>query len=168
MDTLAHFLWTFAIYWKHPRRWIAGLIGVLPDLLSFGLLFIIGIVSGVTHTNGPPSIESIPGWVFTAYNITHSLVVFTLVAVVLWFLAREWFWLIGGWLLHIIIDIPTHTTRFFPTPIFWPISSFVIDGTSWGVWWFMLLNYSAIIGVYTWLVLKVPGPKIEEKNKRCE
>lgn len=164
MDTLGHFLWTFAMYWTHAKRWIAGLVGTLPDLLSFGPFFVIGIFNGIERTSGPPSIESIPPWVFTMYDITHSLVVYGIVALVLWFMSREWFWLTLGWPLHILIDIPTHSARFFPTPFLWPISSFVFDGISWGVWWFMLLNYGALLCVYAWLMLKVPGPKKQKAS----
>lgn len=37
-----------------------------------------------------------------------------------------------AWPLHILIDIPTHTAEFFPTPFLWPVSNFHVDGISWG------------------------------------
>jgi hypothetical protein len=153
MDIFAHFLWTFAIYWQHPKRWLAGFIGMVPDLLAFGPVFIMNIFTG--H-RGVPSLSSIPSYVYAMYNITHSLVTFTILALILWFAARKWFWLLGGWLLHIIIDVPTHTNAFFPTPFLWPISTLKFSGISWGTPWFMLANYSSLFVLYAWMVWKVP------------
>ena len=159
MDIFAHFLWTFAMYWKHPKRWIAGIIGFMPDILSFGVLTVVMILTRTPMVHGARGMQSIPSYVYTLYSITHSLVTFSVVAIILWFAARDWFWLIGGWLLHILIDIPSHTAGFFPTPILWPFSDFVLSGVSWGTTWFMIANYSAIILVYTWLIWKVKGPE---------
>jgi len=40
MDVLAHFFWAFAIFFRRKKeRWLAGLFGVMPDLLSFGRIF---------------------------------------------------------------------------------------------------------------------------------
>lgn len=69
-------------------------------------------------------------------------------------MTRKWPWLMGGWVLHIIIDIPTHTKAFFATPFLWPLSNFKIDGISWGTLWFMLINYSALVLVYLLIVWK--------------
>jgi hypothetical protein len=63
-------------------------------------------------------------------------------------------WEMGGWLVHILCDIPTHSYRFYPTPIFWPLSSWKFNGFSWGVWWFMLLNYSALFIVFLIIYFK--------------
>lgn len=151
MDTLSHYLWTVAIYWQHPKRWLVGMFGALPDLMSFGIFFVQRLLTG-TMERGAPGIETIPQYVHVMYDITHSLVVFMIVAAVLWFVAREWFWLIWGWALHIIIDIPTHTAAFFPTPFLWPVSDFHLSGISWGVTWFMLMNLVGLIAVYVWLI----------------
>lgn len=157
MDILAHFLWTFAIYWQHPKRWLAGIIGFLPDILVFGPHLILSVIAG-DLVFGKPELHVIPQWVFIGYDITHSLVIFAAVAIILWFAAREWFWLSWGWALHIIIDIPTHTAEFFPTPVLWPIADIHFSGISWAAPWFMVANYAALAAVYTWLVWKVKRP----------
>jgi hypothetical protein len=36
-----------------------------------------------------------------------------------------------GWLLHIAIDIPTHSFRYYATRFLWPVSDFRIDGIAW-------------------------------------
>jgi hypothetical protein len=66
-----------------------------------------------------------------------------------------WWWLTGAlplaylaWLGHILVDIPTHSKRFFPTPFLWPISDYKVDGISWGVRWFMLANYGSLAAAY--------------------
>jgi hypothetical protein len=153
MDILAHFLWTMAMYWQHPRRFIAGIIGFLPDIFSFGVLFVERLITGGLQ-RGPPT--GIPEYVYSLYSMTHSIVICAIGMAVLWYVARNWFWLAFGWPVHIIIDIPTHTDRFFPTPLFWPLSDFVVSGISWGTGWFMLLNYGSIVTLYLWLTLKVP------------
>jgi hypothetical protein len=53
-----------------------------------------------------------------------------------------------GWALHILIDIPTHSLRFFATPFLWPLSDYRFNGISWGNRWFMLANYTALAIVY--------------------
>jgi hypothetical protein len=155
MDILAHFLWTLAIYWQHPKRYLAAVIGFLPDILSFGPHMIYSIISG-TLQFGKPELHVIPQWVFLLYDITHSIVIFAVGAALLWYFAREWFWLSWGWALHIVIDLPTHTAEFFPTPLLWPISGFTLSGISWATGWFMIANYISLAAVYVWLIWKVP------------
>ena len=64
------------------------------------------------------------------------------------------YWEMTGWMLHSMIDIPTHTRRLYPTPFLWPLSDFTIDGISWGRPWFLALNYSALVIVFLLLRLK--------------
>jgi|SRR3989344_1955576 len=150
MDTLAHGLWTYAAFHKKKYAWLGAFFGVLPDLLSFGMLFVFNIFTGNFH-RGKPALESLPDWLFSAYNMTHSLIVFAAVFLLIFFITKKWFWPMLGWPIHILIDIPTHSTRFFPTPFLWPLADYRFDGISWGTPWFMLLNYSSIIIVYFWI-----------------
>lgn len=156
MDTLSHYLWAVALYWyfRKPKKWLSGITGALPDLLSFGPLIVANLLTGFSRyePGGPPPLHSIPSWVFGAYDVTHSLVVVGIVAFALFFLARKWWWLTWGWILHILADIPTHTRAYFPTPFLWPISELTFDGFSWGQWWFVLLNYGLIAAAFTLLV----------------
>jgi hypothetical protein len=57
-------------------------------------------------------------------------------------------WAMLGWLVHILIDIPTHSYQFYPTPFLWPLSSWKFNGISWGQKWFMIANYSTIVIAY--------------------
>ncbi len=107
---------------------------------------------------GPPDPLSIPAYVYHAYNLTHSFVVWGVAFGLLWAYQRTrgkssedavtplipFF----AWPLHIMCDIPTHSLRFFPTPFLWPLSTPFYDGTPWGNRLFMMMNYSALVGVY--------------------
>ena len=147
MDIFAHGLWTYAIFHKKKYRWLATLFGILPDVLSFGILFILNLANG-NFQRGRPDINSLPKWLFASYNLTHSFVMFVFVFLIVYILTKKWFWPLTAWAIHILIDIPTHSFRFFPTPFLWPISNYMFDGISWGTSWFMLVNYSALIIVY--------------------
>jgi membrane-bound metal-dependent hydrolase YbcI (DUF457 family) len=100
---------------------------------------------------GPPDPRTIPAYVYHAYNITHSLVIFGILAFIAWKLYGRRAWPFGAWGLHILCDIPTHSTRFFPTPYLWPFPTPFYNGHSWGNKTFMLSNYAGI--VITYLIL---------------
>jgi len=156
MDILAHFLWTFGIFFKSKDRVKAGLMGIMPDLLSFGPHMIMSLIFG-TIAFGKPDINSIPNSVFVFYSITHSLIIFSLVMLLIYFFTKRVYWFVFGWLIHILIDIPSHSKEFFPTPFLWPLSDFTFNGISWGTPWFMIINYSTLVIVYSWLIFSTKG-----------
>lgn len=107
------------------------------------------------------------------YHLSHSLIIFVGIFLLVWAIRRYWLksrqavpasgsllsaggpcWEMTGWMLHILIDIPTHTRRLYPTPFLWPLSDFTIDGISWGRPWFLALNYSSLLIVFLLLRLK--------------
>lgn len=146
MDTLAHGLWGGMIAGWKRRFGLAFMFAVGPDLSSFGALTAIRIATG-NFEPGKPSIDGLPDWLFTAYDISHSLVVAGAVWLFLWFTVR---WLavpFSGWLIHIVLDIPTHSRAYFPTPFLWPVSDYTVDGFSWAQGWFMILNYSCLLAL---------------------
>ena len=53
-----------------------------------------------------------------------------------------------GWLLHILIDIPTHSFRYYATRFLWPVSDYRIDGIAWWTPWFWAATYAALVLVY--------------------
>jgi len=161
MDIFAHGLWTYAVFHKKKYVWWATLFGILPDLLSFDILFIIYLATGTFH-RGPPPINSIPSWVYGAYNLTHSFVMFFAVFTIIFLMTKKWFWPLTAWAIHILIDIPTHSLRYFPTPFLWPISNYVFNGISWATPWFLALNYSALLIVF----LVIAHNRAKEKKLR--
>jgi len=154
VDTLAHGLWGGAGFYAGGKRKfaVAVMLGMAPDLLSFGPFFATRLgwlKSGLLGEGfGPPPLSSLPPYVFHAYNLTHSLVVWTLLFGLFWIVLRRppWIWL--AWGLHILCDIPTHDTRYFPTPYLWPFPTPFVDGIRWATPWFMAANYSALTAVY--------------------
>ncbi len=111
---------------------------------------------------GPPDAHIIPAYVTHAYNVTHSLVVWAIILVILRLVIRSpgrTLWPFGAWGLHILCDIPTHSTRFFPTPYLWPLHTPFYNGHSWGNKTFMIANYTLITLTYAflWLTHKISG-----------
>src|SRR5262245_43234787 len=127
-----------------------------PDLLSFGIFH-------VTHPgwitlrlagkiSGPPPLDMLPPYLFHAYNITHSLVVWAIVFLLIWWSTRSPPWVFGAWLLHILCDIPTYATSYFPTPFVWPLPTPSVNGIQWSTPWFMATNYISIFAVYAGII----------------
>jgi hypothetical protein len=154
MDILAHGLWGGLAFCPQGRRkyLTAVALGMAPDFFSFGLFHVthpewmVNRLAG--EISGPPPLSLLPAYVFHAYNITHSIIVWTMVVIVLWSLAKNPPWLLAVWGLHIICDIPTHATSYFPTPFLWPFSTPFVDGISWATPEFLIANYTALITAY--------------------
>jgi len=159
MDVLAHGLWGgLAFCPEGGRKYLAGMgLGMAPDLLSFGLFhlthpnWMVSRLAG--EISGPPALSILPAYVVHAYNLTHSFVVWTIVFLVLWFFDRAWRWVWAAWGLHILCDIPTHATSYFPTPFLWPFPTPFVNGISWATTEFLVANYVTLIVVYTVMVL---------------
>ncbi len=174
--------------------WRTAFWGIFPDLFAFTpllLWFGYGLLNGsidAAHLPEPQSLEpaspdtlAIMHLVNFLYSLSHSLPVFALVVASVWFfrkyvLGRNTRWTdgvfleMGGWLLHVLIDVPTHTYEYFPTPLLWPVSSWRFkEGISWHLPWFMVINYSALALIYLrfwWKsrrVLKPAPVPIDEK-----
>jgi len=179
MDTLAHGLWGGAAFGQRARsqwKW-AFILGMCPDLFSFApfILTHLGDIGErwAHHRFGPPDHRLIPAYVYHAYNVTHSLLVWAAFFALAYAVAAyrhtgvsasttpsrpyadspiRTIWPFGAWGLHILCDIPTHSTRFFPTPYLWPFHTPFVNGFRWARPSFMLANY-ALIGL-TYLVLR--------------
>lgn len=170
MDIIAHGLWTAAATRVANRSkkierpvkigW-ATFWGIFPDLFAFAPLFSFLIIEAVlgnvnlSHLSGPDSLEPSQGGAFsifrftgTLYSMSHSLIIFGLVLSIVYLLLKRFPWEMLGWLLHIAIDIPTHSYAFYPTPFLWPLSDIKLNGFSWASPWFMAVNYTAIIVAY--------------------
>lgn len=140
MDILSHGLYGGVAFGRQSKNsyWTAFGFGILPDLFAFGLPishFFFSMLSGesVDFTRTPDEgYRDIPAYVFQLYDLSHSLVVFLAVFLVVWAIRRRVWWEMFAWPLHILVDIFTHSERFFPTPFLWPISDFTVNGRQWG------------------------------------
>ncbi|OHB16532.1 MAG: hypothetical protein A2431_04285 [Candidatus Zambryskibacteria bacterium RIFOXYC1_FULL_39_10] len=129
-----------------------------PDLLSFGPFFLFNFFrfeSWFGENFVPPNSVAVPNIIHIIYSFTHSLVIYALFFALLWFLGKKSFAkLTLGWLLHILVDIPTHSAEFFPTPFLWPISNFHVDGIPWSNPVIFIPNVILIIILYSYWYLK--------------
>ncbi|MCS7184835.1 MAG: hypothetical protein NZ870_02780 [bacterium] len=153
MDTLSHGLWgAIAFGRKNKKNFIAAFtLGVAPDIISFGPFFVEWALKEFPKIHRklgePPDPSMIPEYVYQLYNITHSLIVFGLLALILKIFIKDikpFF----AWALHILCDIPTHTKKFFPTPYLWPFETPYFDGIRWGPIWFIAINYTLLFITY--------------------
>lgn len=157
MDTLAHALWTNAVFYPKyknqlkSRLW-AVFFGVAPDLAAFTPVILYSLFRGFQRFM-PEAYNSSALWPYwwarNSYNFTHSAVIFLGVFLLITVLRKgKPYWPMLGWLLHIAIDIPSHR-GFYETPFLFPLSNYKFDhGISWGHPVFMLINYSAILILY--------------------
>jgi hypothetical protein len=155
MDIVSHGLWG-AIAFGRARRWsfwLAFVIGLAPDLLSFGVLWtaaMLGFSEKPDFSHGTPPESSIPHYVHHLYNLTHSFVVFLIVFLLVWFHLKRPLWELGAWGLHVLIDVPTHSYAFFPTPVFWPLSDWKFDGWQWMTPGILIPNFVLLSLIYAW------------------
>lgn len=163
MDIISHGLYGGIAFGRKARisYWKAFFFGVVPDLASFGVLTafsVLGLVSGPDWGSGPPDPNSIPRYVHHLYDATHSLVVaFSIFGIVWWVLKRPFVEMLA-WPLHILVDMPTHSSAFFPTPFLWPFSSYTIDGISWSNPYIFFPNVIFLAVLYgVWFMRKRKG-----------
>jgi hypothetical protein len=163
MDIVAHGLWAAAAArgarMKTGRPISVGwttVWGVFPDLFAFSIPVTLALwnrLTGVAPHSAHAGPHGVPHLHLAGqlYRISHSLVIFAVVFGLVWLLARRPALAMLGWPLHILIDIVSHSARFYPTPFLWPVSSYRFGGIFWGNRWFMLANYTALTVV--WLLL---------------
>jgi len=159
MDLIAHALWAGAAASSKknlggariPVRWVVWWT-MFPDVLAFGppvaaalwlRLFGEANSSGSYGGHFPRVHFGLP-----LYQLGHSLVVFAVVyGVVAAVKPRPVVGLLG-WLLHILIDIPTHSFGYYATRFLWPLSDYRLDGISWRTPWFLACTYGGLAIVY--------------------
>ena len=161
MDIFAHALWTAAAGVSVRRRFrppihLGWLIfwGVFPDVFSFTIPAVVRIwwyATGVTphllpDAKSPPHFQ----FVWQLYYGSHSLVMFGIVFGMFWLLRKRPALELLGWVLHILIDVPTHQ-GIFALHFLWPLSSFSVSGFRWENRWFLIANYSSLLLLYSFL-----------------
>jgi len=170
MDVLSHGLWAAALAKiinfkkeKPMKVWLTAFWGIFPDVLAFAPLFAwMGFQVIIGHFNSsdftptemePTKADTLPIFQLThlLYNLTHSLLAFAIIFITMFLIFRRARWSTLGWLFHIIIDIPSHSYKFFPTPFLWPFSDWKFNGIAWANPWFLLFNY-LMLGII-WLAI---------------
>ncbi|MFC1769357.1 hypothetical protein ACFLZX_06365 [Nanoarchaeota archaeon] len=150
MDFFAHGLWSWIIFHKNKKAKLAVLFGLLPDLISFFPFFVYNMIFRELPF-GRPEINQVPEWTFTMYGIGHSLILWALIIGAIYMIYKKVPIYMFAAPIAILMDIPTHTKEFFPTPFLFPVSEWVFDGFSWGEPWFMITNYTVIIIIFAFI-----------------
>jgi hypothetical protein len=159
MEIVAHGLWAAAAAIAAKRSTtdrvsVAWTVcwAAFPDVLAFGP-YVAGAawlwLAGRFDASGldrPPVHIGLP-----LYPAGHSLIVFLLVFGITSILARRIVFEMLGWLLHILIDIPTHSFSYYATKFLWPLSDYRVDGIAWWTPWFWMATYAALVVV--WFIL---------------
>lgn len=176
MDILAHSLWVTAgakkaneSLEKGGRKKISILWSafwsIFPDIFAFGVPFLWSLYTivfqdksfgSITH-HGPSLSEGDLTFDLASYlyQFSHSIIVFILIFGVVWFLFKKPQLAMLGWLAHILIDIPSHSIQFFPTPFLFPISDYVFPyGIRWATLWFMIINYSLLLIIFLYYIFR--------------
>tara|TARA_A100001035_G_scaffold266249_1_gene249110 strand:+ start:301 stop:783 length:483 start_codon:yes stop_codon:yes gene_type:complete len=130
MDTLSHALWGKGLFGYRGHGKLAILFGSMPDLCSFGMLFLIRIIDNTLGQSGP-NVQDIPSWIIFNYNITHSFVPAFICIYCVWRYNPNIAFAMLAWPFHIVLDSPFHTKEYFPTQIFYPLTDFSFDGIHW-------------------------------------
>ena len=95
MDIFSHALYggaTFGGRKKIKNYILAFLVGMSPDLLSFGILWIgvhLGFTNGPNWPESHPSMIQIPSYIRHLYEVTHSLVIFSAAFLVIWLIRKK-------------------------------------------------------------------------------
>ena len=145
MDTISHALWGKGLFGYRKYKWLPLFFGAIPDLASFGVYFIFNlIVYPSTMKWGKPELLEIPSWVFSLYNISHSIIIAIIFIFIAYILKRDFCFSMLAWPFHIMLDFFTHSIEYFPTPIFWPISDYRFDGIPWSNSYIMIGNIVCI------------------------
>ena len=172
MDIFSHAFWTAVAsktanskikYFRGKKPinavW-AAMWGIAPDIFAFAPIFISAALVFLLGT-GDTTVFQIPHpsdmeptsknelFIFKLtrilYNLSHSAIIFAVIFALVYIAFRRVRLEMLGWLFHIVIDIPTHSYKFYPTPVLWPINGWEFNGVSWSTPWFMAVNISAII-----------------------
>ncbi len=105
------------------------------------------------------------------YPAGHSQIVFLMVFGITSFLARRIVFEMLGWLLHILIDIPTHSFSYYATRFLWPVSDYHVDGIAWWTPWFWAATYAALGVVWFmlwkrgWISVRHHGANLAEARR---
>ena len=149
MDTFSHALWGKGLFGYRKYRPLSIFFGLFPDLSSFGVLFIVKIISDpYNYKFGKPSLEELPYWVFNLYDFSHSLLIASIFLIITYFINKDIFFPMLAWPFHILLDIFTHSVAFFPTPIFWPLLDYKFDGIPWSNPYIWFSNIAGIILIF--------------------
>jgi hypothetical protein len=154
MDTLSHALWGYGLFGhtkQGRKRFVktALFFGAMPDLISFGVFLVQRLLKGNWQPGAPP-LATIPDWLYFNYSLGHSFVVSFAVILLVAIKYRQLAFAMLAWPFHIVLDFPFHSFAYFPTPMFWPLSDYKIDGIPWSNWYIWWPNVILLVLLLTY------------------
>ena len=171
MDILAHGLWACVGLvwaqrrWHLKRRTVIATVGlaVLPDLVHLLPILAWALFGGGSFAAVRAYALALPGYepVFPTligllsdhlHCVMHSAVVAGALTLLLRAMMGVWWIPLLGWWSHIVIDVFTHSSDFYPSPVFYPFTQWGFDGLAWNTPWFMVLNYALLATAFVCLV----------------
>ena len=119
MEFILHGAWGFTIArgaTKNKKAWFVGtLLGILPDLLGAGPWMYYRNIQKIYD------IYTIPPIALQFYNLTHNLITSTLIFLIIYLVAKKYWYLGFAYLLHVILDVFAHCAP-IGIKIFYPLS----------------------------------------------
>jgi hypothetical protein len=130
VDPVTHLLTTRLLVGREPTTLLAGIAPDLPFYITYPLWVLrsgrVRVVLDGEVWPAPPS------WMVQLHRAAHSIPSALLGAMLIRLSRGHWPWRsLGAYLLHLLIDIPTHTRDpWGPRPL-WPFSNIAYDGMGW-------------------------------------
>ena len=134
--------------WREPTVWWAAFFGLLPDMASMWIPFIVHAISGAPGN----FFHYFDGHWLVVYRLFHSLVMSLGVAAIVWVWRRPFFAATLAWPLHVVMDSVSHSAGKFQTLLFYPFSEWGINGIAWWRHPDFVLGYWLALAA-TWLTL---------------
>ena len=130
MDLLTHTLLTRKLISRRPCVLLAGIGPDVPWYLTYPIWVIAQRKTRYALTNG--EWPDPPRWIETLHHACHSLPVILTGTVIIRMLNGRWpRQMFAAWILHIAVDVPTHSRRFWGPRFLWPLSDVSVDGVPW-------------------------------------
>ncbi|MBI5898476.1 MAG: hypothetical protein HZB40_04565 [Rhodocyclales bacterium] len=115
--------------------WVLGGDGAVAELWRYAIAL-------------PGQEPGMPPWVGAAAHhlhcILHSGVLALIVTAALWRWRASLGLPLAGWWSHILIDVLTHSSDYYASPVLYPLTYEGFDGMAWNTPWFMAANYLAL------------------------
>jgi|GEM_PF-452488 len=130
--------------------WAAVFFSLLPDVVSLWPPFIFFWLQGSPGN----FFREISGHHLVCYRYMHSLLVALAVAGICWLIWQPLFVPALAWPVHVCMDAITHGLGKFQTTLFYPLSSWAVDGIRWWEHPEAVLSYWLLLPGF-WLGLRV-------------
>jgi hypothetical protein len=148
MDTISHALYGGLVCRSKKKFILCCIFGALPDLM----LATLSPVKAVKIFFTPGS--SLPEYYIYYYRLLHSFFTAGLIYLLIFLFNKKYRFLVFPYVLHILIDIPTHNGR-FATRFLYPLSNVAIQGYSYiHHSWIWVANFVILVILYLWCYYK--------------